>query len=640
MGSGFGVTLKLSESFCRPHPSSQSFNCCYIRYTPIYYPSAPKSENCGKVEPLPVPQLQVYSMATERHQAGLEIFEYLTTNAHQIQEQVLEEILNRNARTEYLRGFLNGQCDKQLFKKNVPIITYQDVEPYINRIANGEPSDILLAEPLTGFYRSTGTSGGQPKLIPSIDEEDKLVLRDTLIESVIRKHFGDLDKAGKRMELMFAKPEIETPSGLMARTATTVLFKRSSFINILPKLYTSPIETIFCLDTNQSMYCQLLAGLIQRDEVVRIGSIFASAVLRAIKCLEDRWKELCSNIKTGHVSDWITDSGCRNALSLILKPNPDLADSIENICGCESWEGIIKKLWPKAKYIGAITTGFMSQYTAALEFYSGGLPLVSSFYVCSEAMCGINLEPLKRHADVSYTIVPNMAYFEFLPVKKDCPTIFPDQVGVSHQESKEMKSNNEAIEPVDLVNVEPGLYRYKIGDILMATGFHNNAPQFQFVERQNVILSIDAEKTSEADLSRAVTKAKALLDPLGFLLTGYSSYADTSSTPGYYVLFWELKRKESNDTKELDPKIMVECCSRMEESLNYTYKVYRKENTIAPLEIRVVKEGTFDALMDYYVSQGVSMSQYKAPSCIKSKEVMKILDSGVIGKFSNPEIRF
>ncbi|XP_022753986.1 indole-3-acetic acid-amido synthetase GH3.17-like isoform X2 [Durio zibethinus] len=592
-------------------------------------------------------------MARSECEAGMKMMEELTTNAQQIQEQVLGEILRRNAGTEYLSGFLHGQIDKKLFKNNVPIVTYEDIKPYIDRIANGEPSDILLAEPVIQFYRSSGTSGGQPKLIPTTAElANKWPIFRTLLQSVMTKHFGELDQAGKGMSLMFTKPAIETPSGLKATSVSTSIFKESGFKTTLSKLYTSPVETIFCPDTKQSMYCQLLAGLIQRDEVVTVGSTFASTVLRAIKFLEDYWQELCSNIKTGQISDWIIDSGCRNAASLIMKHNPDLAYSIENICSCKSWEGIIRKLWPKAKYISAINTGVMSQYTAELEFYGGGLPLVSGFYACSEAICGINLEPLRKPSDVSYTFLPNMAYFEFLPMKKDCVTISQDQAqfdGLSHHESIEMKTNNEDTEPVDLVNVKPGqcyellvttssgLYRYRVGDILMASGFHNNTPQFQFMERQNVILSIDADKTSEADLLKAVTEAKTLLDPLGFILTGYTSYGDISSTPGHYVLFWELKGNEGSDVKELDPKIMVECCSKIEESLNYIYKIYRKENAIAALEIRVVKQGTFDALMDYYVSEGASLSQYKAPSCTKSKEALKILDSRVIGKFFSPK---
>ncbi|OMO73264.1 GH3 auxin-responsive promoter [Corchorus olitorius] len=238
-----------------------------------------------------------------------------------------------------------------------------------------------------------------------------------------------------------------------------------------------------------------------------------------------------------------------------------------------------------------------------------------------------------------------MAYFEFLPVKKDCETM-------TEKESIELKTNNEDIEPVDLVDVKlgkcyellvttfTGLYRYRVGDILMVSGFHNMTPQFKFVERQNVVLSIEADKTSEADLLKAVTEAKTLLDPLGFILTGYTSYGDTSSTPGHYVIFWELKAKEGNHVKELDPKVMLECCSRMEESLSYIYKSYRKENAIGALEIRVVQQGSFDALMDYHVSQGASMSQYKTPSCIKSKEALKILDSRAIGKFFSPKTPF
>ncbi|MBA0553229.1 hypothetical protein Golob_012429 [Gossypium lobatum] len=607
------------------------------------------------------------------------MLEEITTNARQIQEQLLGEILCKNAETEYLRGFLHGQTDKQLFKKNVPIVTYDHIKPYIDRIANGKASsDILLVEPLIGFSLSSGTAGGQPKLIPitaeSANVTEALDLPETLLLKApppfgywhrnsseellqqqspktnhfglsIYRHFGDLSQVGKRMELLYAKPDVETPSGLKASAVTTRAFKESSFQAILPKLYTSPYETIFCPDTKQSTYCQLLFGLIQRDEVVVIGSIFAATVLRGIKFIENNWRELCSNIKTGKISDWITDSGCRKAASLILKPNPKLADLLEDICSCKSWEGIVRKLWPKTKYIGTVCTGAMLQFTAELEFYCGGLPLVSGFYACSEGAIAINMEPLSKPSDVSYTILPNTVYYEFLPIKEDCVTDSQNQVQLNTSRHKDT-------ETVDLVNVKPGqcyeilvtsptgLYRYRVGDIIKVTGFHNNTPQFQFIGRQNVALGVDMERTSEADILKAVAEAKALLDPLGLILTEYTSYGDTSSTPGHYVIFWEIKPKEGNNNnnvgKELDPKVMEECCSKMEDSLHFTYRMYRKENMIAALEIRVVKQGTFESLLDYFVSKGASLSQYKTPICIKSKEALNILDSRVIAKFFSP----
>lgn len=77
--------------------------------------------------------------------------EDLTSNVNQIQDEVLEEILTLNANTEYLRRFLHGSSDKELFKKNVPMANYEDVKPFIDRVANGESSDIISGKPITGF---------------------------------------------------------------------------------------------------------------------------------------------------------------------------------------------------------------------------------------------------------------------------------------------------------------------------------------------------------------------------------------------------------------------------------------------------------------------------------------------------------
>lgn len=89
------------------------------------------------------------------NEAGMKLLEDLTTNAYQIQLQVLKEIITRNAKTEYLKGYFNlnnGHFDVdvlQVFKKNVPVVNYEDIKPYIERIANGEPSDIISAQPIT-----------------------------------------------------------------------------------------------------------------------------------------------------------------------------------------------------------------------------------------------------------------------------------------------------------------------------------------------------------------------------------------------------------------------------------------------------------------------------------------------------------
>ncbi|KAK1295316.1 Indole-3-acetic acid-amido synthetase GH3.17 [Acorus calamus] len=585
----------------------------------------------------------------------MRLIEDLTTNAGRVQREVLDKILASNAETEYLQGFLKGSTDGDRFKSDVPIVDYEEIKPYIERIANGDPSGIISSQPITELLTSSGTSGGRPKMMPSTAEDlDRKTFLYNLLIPVINKYVEGLDQ-GKGMYLLFIKPETSTPSGLMARPVLTSYYKSKNFLN-RPfnrfNIYTSPDETILCSDSKQSMYCQLLCGLVQRRQVLRVGAVFASAFLRAIKFLEDHWREICSNIRSGKLSDWIVDSGCRAAMEggVLGGPDVELAESIEAECGGGgggggSWEGIIRRLWPRTKYVEVIVTGSMAQYIPMLEFYSGGLPLVSTMYASSECYFGINLRPLDDPADVSYTLLPNMAYFEFLAVDHEKDGGDGRCNGVVKEEEEE-----EEKVVVDLVDVKvgryyelivttfTGLYRYRVGDILMVTGFHNSAPQFRFVHRRNVVLSIDTDKTNEEDLLKAVTNAKLILEPFDLILTEYTSYADTSSIPGHYVLFWELETRIGGDQHgrrpEIDQAVMEECCIAVEESLDSVYRRCRsKDRSIGPLEIRVVERGAFDALMDFCVSQGSSVNQYKTPRCIKSETAIGILNSRLLGRF-------
>ncbi|KAG7612622.1 GH3 family [Arabidopsis suecica] len=552
-----------------------------------------------------------------------EILEDLTSNVKQIQDNVLEEILTLNANTEYLRRFLHGSSSKELFKKNVPVVTYEDVKPFIDRVTNGEPSDIISGNPITGFLLSSGTSGGKQKMFPRNNkylENIKFIFYYRSL--VISKHIDGLEH-GKGMVFNFCTSENTTPSGLPSSAASTSFFKSDYFKN-RPSYwhwsYTSPDEVILCSDTKQTLYCHLLCGLVQRDDVVKVGAAFVTILVRAINLLENSWKEICTNIRFGHLSEWITDISCRDSVSKILgEPNPELADLIENECNNKSWEGIVPRLWPKAKFIECIATGQMAQHIPTLEFYSNKLPLISSSYVSSETMFGINMSPLCKPENVSYTFLPNLSYFEFLLVDAGDKTEIVDLVDVKL---------GCYYEP--LVTNHSGLHRYKMGDILLVTGFYNNAPQFRFVRRGNLTLSIHLEITTDEDLLNAVTDAKMVLESSNLMLMDFTSYADISTTPGHYVLYWELKAKYRNDIVEIDKNVLVECCYVVEESLNNSYRVYRsKGGLIGALEIRLVQQGTFDALMEFFITQGASSTQYKTPICIKSTEALVILEENV-----------
>ncbi|KAL0399314.1 UNVERIFIED_CONTAM: Indole-3-acetic acid-amido synthetase GH3.6 [Sesamum radiatum] len=485
----------------------------------------------------------------------------------------------------------------------MPVITYEDILPDINRIANGDKSPILCSEPISEFLTSSGTSAGERKVMPTIEEElERRSLLYSLLMPVMSQFVPGLDQ-GKAMYFLFIKCETKTPGGLLARPVLTSYYKSSHFKDrpFDPYTnYTSPNETILCPDSYQSMYSQMLCGLCQNKEVLRVGAVFASGFIRAIRFLEKHWTLLCHDIRTGTINSLITDPSVREAVMRILKPDPKLADFIESECSKESWQGIITKLWPNTKYIDVIVTGTMSQYIPTLDYYSDGLPLV----------CTIN-----------NGLTNSISMPKSLNEKEQQELV--DLVDVKLGQEYEL-----------VVTTYAGLYRYRVGDVLRVAGFKNNAPQFNFVCRKNVVLSIDTDKTDEVELQNAVRNAVSHLMPFGARLTEYTSYADTTTIPGHYVLYWELSQMGSTP---IPPSVFEDCCLTIEESLDNVYRQNRVFEAIGPLEIKIVETGTFDKLMDYAISLGASINQYKTPRCVKFAPIVELLNSRVVSKYFSPK---
>ncbi|KAJ7981368.1 putative Indole-3-acetic acid-amido synthetase GH3.3, partial [Quillaja saponaria] len=394
------------------------------------------------------------NMVADYNKKALNFIKEVTSKADEIQKQVLSEILTQNANIEYLqRHGLDGCTDRETFKKMIPVVDYENIKPDIDRIANGNTSPILCYEPISEFFTSSATSGGECKLIPMTEDAiQKTLLFFSLLMPVMDQFIPGLDK-GKGIKFSFIRKETKTPGGLVARPATISILKSQNLItdrtyDPYANYMTSPKEVILCPDWYQSMYTQLLCGLCHNKQVLHVGATFASGIVYAIKFLKKHWFLLCNDIRKGELDPKITDPSVRETVMKILKPNPILANLVESQCAKGSWEGIIIKLWPNTKYISTIVTGTMSHYSGVLDYYSNCLPLVSPIYVSSDCHFALSLNPLLKPNDISYTFIPTMGYFEFLPVNRE-DTNFISEPRVS-------LTNNESLQLIDLVDVKLG----------------------------------------------------------------------------------------------------------------------------------------------------------------------------------------
>ncbi|EPS68048.1 hypothetical protein M569_06726, partial [Genlisea aurea] len=147
----------------------------------------------------------------------------------------------------------------------------------------------------------------------------------------------------------------------------------------------------------------------------------------------------------------------------------------------------------------------------------------------------------------------------------------------------------------------------------------------------------DSDKTDEAELQAAVESASGLLRESKASVVEYTSYADTRTIPGHYVVYWELLGTEAGGSPE--EGVLERCCLAMEESLNSVYRQCRvADGSIGPLEIRVVGNGTFEELMDYAISRGASINQYKVPRCVSFTPILELLDSRVVSTHFSPAL--
>ena len=82
-----------------------------------------------------------------------------------VQEKYLTKLLDKNKNTVYGKkcNFENIK-NYEDFVKNVPLTVYEDYEPYIEAMANGE-KNILTSQKLKLFELTSGSSGGK-KMIP------------------------------------------------------------------------------------------------------------------------------------------------------------------------------------------------------------------------------------------------------------------------------------------------------------------------------------------------------------------------------------------------------------------------------------------------------------------------------------------
>ncbi|XP_011622320.1 jasmonic acid-amido synthetase JAR1 isoform X2 [Amborella trichopoda] len=582
----------------------------------------------------------------EEREEIIKWFENLTERAQEVQSETLREIIELNLGAEYLKKWIGASASvfdfddsdvEACYSSCVPLATHADFEPYIKRISDGDASPILTHKPIPSLSLSSGTTEGRAKCLPFTCHSAQSSVQVFRVAAAYRSRVFPIRSGGKILEFIYGRKPTKTKGGLPVTTATTHYFTSKEFKEKqkTTKAFTcSPDEVINATDHKQATYCHLLFGLLYSNQVEFLSSTFSFALVQAFKAFEQSWQELCTDIRDGTLSPRITSPELRRAVVGSFTLDPELARSIEERCnGLDDWFGVIPKLWPNAKYVYSIMTGAMQPYVKKLRHYSGDLPLVSAEYGASECWIGVNIEPTEPPERVTFVVVPNLAYFEFIPLFRR--TSFA--VGVDDfDEGRPVGMGGVQVggEYEVVVTTFTGLYRYRLGDVVQVVGFHNGSPKLSFVGRRKLILTLTIDKNTEKDLQLAVERGSRFLSRAE--LVDFTSHADLSASPGHYVVYWELCGHEEEEEEWL----LKECCRVMDEAFaDEGYKASRRDNGIGPLELCIVEEGTFRKILEHFISKGGAMSQFKMPRCTSDPVLLSILNGSTMRSFLSTAYR-
>lgn len=527
-------------------------------------------------------------------------FETLCSDAVEVQNRLLAEILCRNSQTEYGRTrHFSDLHTVEDYQKTVPVTEYGDYEELIKRQIRGE-QNLITSEPAV-FYCISAGSTSQPKYIPVTkrDVDIHKMYQMDLVMDIIRETMrgvSEEDLFGKIFEIgEFFRTCM--PDGTMNGVRSGVLHRwMESEGAINYARFTAPKEVLFPEKLDNLLYVKLRFALSCRD-ITAIHGTFVHGAVRMFRYLQEHWDSFLTDIETGNVSDCFPiDTKWKKYLEKHLAPDPDRAGELRTI-SIHSEDGkLVYRIWPKVKYIRLAGGSIFQSYMDEMRKFIGDLPIHFYAYAASESTLGAVYE--MNQEDACYVLIPDSCFFEFVPEDTD------GQTPLTFREVKAGKKYEL------IVTTLSGLYRYAIGDLVEVTGFYGKAPVVRISHRKNQVLNIADEKMNVRQLESAMQKFERLT---GCTLEGYCIDTDFDQSTPFYLVYLEVSTgKLADEAQELLDQCFQESC--------FGYKCAREICEIGMVRTVILPKGSFLAYECFLAGKGYRMEQNKPLRILRTQE--------------------
>jgi hypothetical protein len=518
-------------------------------------------------------------------------FQKAVRNPRAVQEARLRRILRRAAGTAFGRehGFARlGSLDD--YRARIPIRRYEDFEPYLQRMLNGEENVLVPGRPFY-FARSSGTTG-PAKFIPVTHAylSEFLTPQRVFVRQIMQTFPGCL--RGRLLALHNPGIEGFTPGGTPYGPLTAALRFGASRLGVSPVRgpFSASPRTVFLLENFDLKY-YILLRLAAQERISLAAALNPSTLVLLGKLLNTHADALARDLETGGMRDLErVPEPIRTHVRRLLRKHPEAARRIRD---SREKRGHVAAtdLWPTIAGLLCWKGGNAPLYLRQLETWYPGRIAMDFGFLASEGSFSIPLSPEGARGVTAVT----GHLIEFVPEKemengRHARTYLADELETGARYRV-------------LVTGSHGLYRYDLNDVVECVGYHAKTAEIAFLHKGGNMANLTGEKIGE---SHAVAAARRAEERTGLSFAGFCLGYEGSDPPRY-VFGVELQEA----IPENQSRRLLHACEVSLRESNIEYAAKRDSLRLGDPRLVLLRPGALERDRRRRVSAGAPDAQVK-----------------------------
>jgi GH3 auxin-responsive promoter len=519
------------------------------------------------------------------------LLDRVSEDPRRYQNEALQRILSANADTTYGRQhhFASVRNVRE-FRQAVPINGYEELRPYVDRIADGSDPHALTADRVEMFTNTSGTTN-KPKLVP-VTASGRLAerrVKDAWLALLVHDHPTIL--SGQAFYLFNNAEEYRTHSGVWVGSNAGLMYRNTN--RMLRTAQSVPYEVCLIGDY-ESRYYVILRHLLAAN-ISMVACINPSSILLLAELANQHAEKLIKDIYAGTLRDGLTLSSEQYAFFRArLKPNRERARALARLLA-DDGRLLPAKYWPNLKVLNSWKGPGVQAFIEKCKAWYGDLPSRDVGYGSSEFRTGLTISD-EGSPNVP---LPDNYFYEFIPEADREPYLSGSKEAL---QLHELERGQRYL----IVQTGPhGFYRYNIEDIIEVNGFYRRTPTINFLQKARMVTSITGEKIYETQVIEAMDRVafrRGDLKPSFFVV-----YCDVDAAN--YKLCVEYDQPRSTEQLADLLHLFEECLGEV--NIEYPYK--RASLRLKEPQVYQLEPGTSVRFVQFIGKNAVMDNQAKIP---------------------------